>query len=86
MPHVLVMEVNVRNVIQDMYCQHQQHVQHVQQSHNVPHVHKHPMHVRSVILAIIQMEPVAKPVRQSQDVQHVHKQPRHVPSVIPDII
>ena len=78
MPHVPQMEVHVRNVIQDMYYQHQHRVQHVQQSHNVPHVHKHPMHVRSVILAIIQMEPVAKPVQQSQDVQHANKIQRNV--------
>ena len=79
-------EPHVVNVMQIISLKCLRNVHYVQVSRSVKHVHRHRMHVRNVIMAIIQVEQDVLHVHQSQDALNVPRQPKRVRNVIVDII
>ena len=85
--HVMLKpEHHAVNVIQIISLKRLRNVHYVQVSRSVKHVLKHQMHVRNVIMAIIQVEQDVLHVQQSQDALNVPRQPKRVRNVIVDII
>ena len=83
---ILKQEPHVVNVIRIISLNRQRSVHYVQVSRSVKHVLKHRIHVRNVIMAIIQVEQDVLHVQQSQDALNVPVMAVNVRNVIQDTI